>query len=429
MRLKRLTIFELLFPLTAISFIGLGVTLISEFVSYDLRWYLTVALATYLFCNRRMLCFSQSSYILIFCYLLWCLSTVLWSNIPSLSLYKALAALLTVTSLVAAGRHWVMMSYHRNVLGWGALILVVALIAGTPGLGGASQSYASSSITLYQGLTNNPNMLGILGVMGLPLALWQFHKHRVNKVTCYFYGALAFLMVVITFLSFSRSAALATLCIFLGYTLGMKLRKRVLYLILVAFFIAFTATFSSSIITKVIIQHIAKRGSASLDAVTVFSTRKTPWEISYAAAQKGGMLGVGYGVSVGDDHFDMQGLRANNYGREKSNSQMAVIEETGWVGFSLYLLVIYSIYCQAFRVHRLLKSNQRVLMGIMLGAVSGMLVQSIFEGWWSAPGSPESVFFWGMVGTLLGYAELTRRLARHEKFIAQTQYRKDLPQQ
>ena len=46
------------------------------------------------------------------------------------------------------------------------------------------------------------------------------------------------------------------------------------------------------------------------------------------------------------------GLTAIGYGREKANSQLAVLEETGFVGGILYVILIASIGRELFYAYR-----------------------------------------------------------------------------
>jgi len=38
----------------------------------------------------------------------------------------------------------------------------------------------------------------------------------------------------------------------------------------------------------------------------------------------------------------------------------------------------------------------------------GLFVQSIFEAWWVAPGSPEAVYFWALTGVSIGLLDKAR---------------------
>ncbi len=76
-----------------------------------------------------------------------------------------------------------------------------------------------------------------------------------------------------------------------------------------------------------------------------YSSRIWMWEPSYRAAQEGGLIGLGYGMSdpnekVGGigDHYE-----GERFVREKGNSTLALIEETGLIGLILFLFPVFCI--------------------------------------------------------------------------------------
>jgi O-antigen ligase len=127
----------------------------------------------------------------------------------------------------------------------------------------------------------------------------------------------------------------------------------------------------------------------------------------------GGWAGVGYGISAGWETGDFQaGVTSVGYGREKGNSQLAIVEETGLVGLGLSLLVVVVVFRKLARGYRAAPSRDaKVLIGLVMGTLAGLLVQSVFEAWWDAPGSPEFVLFWVMTGVGLGVAQAVRARA------------------
>ena len=118
----------------------------------------------------------------------------------------------------------------------------------------------------------------------------------------------------------------------------------------------------------------------------------------------GGWLGFGYGASEGKTEFSLTStLISNHYGREKGNSQLAILEETGIIGFILYLIVVLLLTLKLFILFVRSKDPEiRALIGLLAGAFFGMILHSSFEAWWNSPGSPESIYFWTLVGIIKG---------------------------
>ena len=97
------------------------------------------------------------------------------------------------------------------------------------------------------------------------------------------------------------------------------------------------------------------------------------------------------------------GFTAYGYGREKGNSQLAVMEELGLIGLGLYVALLATLLSYlAHTFQRIRMRDEKVAFGIVTGAIIGMIVSSVFEAWWVAPGSPEAPFFWGLIGIALG---------------------------
>jgi hypothetical protein len=66
---------------------------------------------------------------------------------------------------------------------------------------------------------------------------------------------------------------------------------------------------------------------------------------------------------------------------------------------TLHLLIVVSMLGGIWRAFRAsVDPNVRALTAIVTGALLGALVIGIFEAWWVAPGAPESLWFWTMVG-------------------------------
>jgi hypothetical protein len=49
-------------------------------------------------------------------------------------------------------------------------------------------------------------------------------------------------------------------------------------------------------------------------------------------------------------------------------------------------------------------SSDKIAVGLLGGTLVGLLVQSLLEAWWVAPGSAESGTFWMLLGALLATA-------------------------
>jgi hypothetical protein len=79
--------------------------------------------------------------------------------------------------------------------------------------------------------------------------------------------------------------------------------------------------------------------------------------------------------------FDF-GLTAFGYGREKGNTQLAIMEELGLIGLWLYGLLLASLFGHLARTFKRFQTrDDKVAFGIVTGAILGMTVNSVFEAW------------------------------------------------
>ena len=187
---------------------------------------------------------------------------------------------------------------------------------------------------------------------------------------------------------------------FFIFSSGLR-RKRTIVLASISFLLVSGVLFFSSLTYTNLLHKGAK--------VDVLESRRDVWDATYLAALQGGWLGSGYGVTIGGAEFSLSGgLSLVNYGREKGNSQLAVIEETGVVGFIFYLLLLVIFFQQAFHCYAVSQGDKKVMMGLILGTMLGLTLQSIVEAWWGAPASPEAIYFWSLFGIVVGIMRTTK---------------------
>ena len=376
------------------------------------RWIVLAVLAAYLLVTGRLLPGLRSDVgPALVIYAVWGLCTYFWSNVPQLTLMKSVAFALVSVTLLSAGQAWVRRRGVASALSYLAPVAALAMFAGVLGRGSIPAITLTGPVELYQGLTGNPNMLGSMMAMSVPYALWQAYRFRQVRWKRWLWLGLLAALLGFLLLSVSRSAILVVLFTGLGFLLAVRLRRKFALLLFSATAALMVTVAVPTIMDTLERRYVLKGGDE------VFATRERPWEVSYEAAKQGGLFGAGYGVSIG--HYDFDGsLTAVGYGREKGSAQLAVWEETGIVGLALYALLLVVLFRYLIRAFRRAKDpDSRVAMGILTGALAGGTVQTIFEAWWVAPGSPEAVWFWASAGVAIGLARevaLRERLSRQE---------------
>ena len=120
------------------------------------------------------------------------------------------------------------------------------------------------------------------------------------------------------------------------------------------------------------------------------------------------MFGLGLGVSYGATRDPGQSkFRTFGYGREKSSSILAFVEELGIFGTSLYFIFLLNVLFLFLEAFKSAKKNEVKLLYIYVGNITGLFLISIAEAYWVAPGSMEFPMWYTLLGGSMG---LSRKL-------------------
>jgi O-antigen ligase len=389
-----------IFPLAIVAFTAVPVHYVNIVFTTSTRWVFLALLTLYLLTKRLLLVGVQSVFgVTLLSYCGWCMSTVTWSEIPQLSFAKALAFSLIGISFLSAGQQWIYNRGSYKALTCLAPVTTVALFCGSTG---STSSGFEALGGLYQGLTDNANMLGSLIAMALPLLLWSAYKYRATPQIRWVWFVLLAVAVGMLSRTYSRASILSAAMLAFGFFLSLKLGRTSFVLVLISASLLFVALLSTTLVDRTYQSYVLK-GFDSENGVLY--SRQPVWEKSLEAAVLGGWFGLGYGTAAGHTSFE-GGLTAARYGREKGNAQLAVVEETGLVGLAFYIVLLIALFVPLIAAHRREKNTDaKVMFGIIIGALAGVTALSVFEAWWVAPGSPESAYFWSLAGVGLGLAQ------------------------
>lgn len=328
----------------------------------------------------------------------WALTTSLWSEAFDLSMSKSLALFLTSFSFYIAGIYW------GESARWGHLfdfLAPVAMVTFASSLLGYFFSPAAFNGFMFQGFVGGSNMLGLLVFVSLPAILWKFYKMPAGSANKKLYVSAAALMLFFLYLTYSRSSMLAAGCVIGSFMYVVSLKRTLTLAYLLLFLLLITYAFRYEYLEAIIRETVFKKSDSVL-----FSRAQT-WEESLEQARKGGLLGGGYGVTIGYDAW-AGGLTAVGYGREKGSSQLAIAEETGLVGLFFYSVLMVSVISSLVMSLKAAREiDTRVALSLCLGVVTGLFLNSCFEGWWVAPGSFEYVAFWSVAGVGSGISSAT----------------------
>lgn len=341
---------------------------------------------------------KTSVFKLLLLYLGWCFLTALWSEIPELSLYKAFAASLIMTGMFALGFVWMVRRERieealKSVL-WLIPASLVVAVSGKGGTGLLEQGQ-----NYYAGLTGSANYLGWMMAVSLPFLAWKAFDHPISTRQRWLFRLLSGICAYYLLLSQSRAAMILTFCALFAFFISSSESKRA-RMIGTTLFLVSAAFLAMPNLFDFAYSKFILKGTRSDLAFAYEQSRGSAFRESRDMAIEGGMFGGGYGISIGANPLDYHGgLTAVGYGREKGSSPFAIAEETGVIGFSLVALLLWRIFTAAKQAYRRTNNQKdQALVGMLTGLLFGMLLHSNLEAWWVAPGSAESMFFWGFSG-------------------------------
>jgi uncharacterized membrane protein YadS len=85
--------------------------------------------------------------------------------------------------------------------------------------------------------------------------------------------------------------------------------------------------------------------------------------------------------------------------REKAVSIFGLVEETGWVGLTLFLLFVFYLFYLSILTYL---KNMDLTSALMICVLLGMCVHAQFEGWWLMTNSVQFPIFMGIAGVIIG---------------------------
>ena len=343
-------------PLIVLSFVGVAVTFLSPIFTTTTRWLVLTTVMAYVIGTGRMWKPLRTRFAIVtLVYGVWGAATVIWSESPLLSTLKSIAFLMVAPTCLIAGYNWSLRTPTENTLDFLMPLTVSALLAGILGRFSAHAYDYEGASSLYQGLVSGPNMFGSMLSMCSPYLLWKLFYKWENMRLRAFWLLLTLIGLYYLLAASSRGAMMIVIITVIGMCLSLGLRRRVQLIIL---------SIAAAILLVLILPNqlealqqkwIYKNSSHSQG---IFYTRLDPWRVSWEKAQQGGWFGGGYGVSIGDKTGEFKfSLSAEKYGREKGNTQLAIIEETGVIGLVLYLVSLFFLFLRLVNAARRWQSD------------------------------------------------------------------------
>jgi O-antigen ligase len=321
-----------------------------------------------------------------------------WSSVPLLSGSKSIMFLLVALVYSSAGALWMRYAPRKNAMD---VLWPLALLGFVAGAGGAVDPRAlvsmNETVQLYRGLAFNSNFLGMLLMGALPLPLWRMSQPKISTREKWFYYVILVGMLQLLMSTFSRASMLGAGILIAFYIMGRGVSRFMLtFLALPIMLFAAPAIFPEQTV-NLVAQYVYKGSDPDAG---VLASREEAWNASYEGAIQGGLLGLGYGVSYGYSDFSL-GLASSDYGREKANLFLAIVEESGIVGLVLFVGMLLSLLRRGLAATTVVRSaNDRILLFLLAGYIVALTVHAQFEAWMYSPGGALTPVFWAAAGML-----------------------------
>lgn len=254
----------------------------------------------------------------------------------------------------------------------------------------------------FTGVFRNPNFLGLLSAIVLPLVLARILQYKR------WFDIVLFLGVVLSLItSGSRAGILACSIstLFILYTARVG-RIIVSLGIFIVFFqmLATLGAFDSGALEQFgFMRRLTAMGSltSSSEVAVSSSGRLNAWGLALQLITTSPLSGHGFGTeasifNTSSEGFDLGGLRGDSF----FNSYLGLTVQVGVIGSALFFLALFFLF---LRPHR--KDGAGTREDLMLCALRGVvlsgLVTAAFESWIYSVGNGVSFIFWTCVMLLL----------------------------
>ena len=343
--------------------------------------------------------------ILLFLFGLWSAATSLWSDYPFISLSRS--GYFIFISLSAALGGYLYRQVKSDILSFllPANIIIMglslfSLITNIP-----SESWTGGNGKGFMGFAGHQNTLASAILFTLPAVFIKVRNLKSNALTSgkqvrnISLWLLFFINLIILLLTFSRASILAFICGLIIFLILNKKWNTLIYSAAVILLVFSYIWFSPSL--KVEANKFVRK-----DFPAFYSTRLWMWEPSCRAALSGGIFGLGYGISEPDIIVPGTGSYYDNgrYIREKGNSFLALVEETGLAGLVLFLLPLgYLLKMQRVKSIELRDTSpiNHIQFSIIISVLVALIIHSQFEAWMVGVGSIQLPIFFLYIGCMI----------------------------
>lgn len=319
---------------------------------------------------------------------LWCILSSLWSISPLITFLRSGFQLFLIFSIALIIRKVNLNYNHFSYSVYLVTFLVgVSLIFALP-----ADSWTGGNAKGFMGAFHHQNSLGAIILFLLPiLNFYLFENYKkLHAAKLSFLISISLFLFITLFLTASRSAILSYLIFLSIFFSFINIRKTAIAIFILMNIISLSLVFQP---TSVYFKDLVYKGRTHFG-----ESRFLVYNSSLHSAKNGGVIGFGFGMSDPDNILTEIGTTKNGfYQREKGSTALALIEETGVIGFILYFIAIAYLLCQILNEiltlrYKILISPEEFISGrnkkiFLFAIIIVLIIHQQFEAYGAAPGS------------------------------------------
>ncbi len=327
--------------------------------------------------------------------------SVLWSPDQIYTAMRAASLLLMLVFIAILAGEVVSRNIARSVLFVIALWAVgLILLSGLVYFAGWKQLpwngypvYRGINADRFAGIFGNPNQLGICAAVSFPILIGFFmeNKRRVYLL------AVAALAVFLLYKSGSRAGMLSIVAGTLGMLLVLREESRRLILVSIIALPIAAVAIDIDKIEQGVLGFISRSDATEFDVEEIADNRLYRWELGWKSIRKHPTLGQGYGIGGISDSANPE-FTEFDQGYPLHNSFLQVMQENGFVGLVLFLVMLLPLYYRALTVRMSGASRHPHLLAGCMGVLIGGVVSAFFESWLFSVGNLGCMPYWVCVG-------------------------------
>lgn len=305
---------------------------------------------------------------------------------PETSFQRSLSLLLIYLSVFWMG--W----YYADLKGEESLIAILMIAAVVVFVGSAAYAFLPDAWQRdgrLRGLMPNPNAIGLVTSIYVPLLLWSWIKHKS------LIGFITFVLaVVVLLLSGSRNGLVSIVAGIVFLLFHLKLHRLVL-LVLVTAILLFAVLFITDL--DVLVRQLpGVERLVDIEVIDYSSGRIESWTSVIQQIEARPLFGYGFGMdAIGNLRINER--RFQNIGVH--NSYLAITYQLGITGLILFVVPMGILLVKSIRSTP--RTGEIHLTHILQTVVVSGLVAAFFETWTHSAGNAFTFPFWMCVMLLV----------------------------